>query len=430
MTPLRIFIVAGEPSGDILGAKLVAALNSKEIGSYTLEKLLGNYKDSLLPRIMDAIPEIPKLHQQIQFSFVGIGGEEMQSVGVELVYDYSDIAVMGLFEVITSIPRVYLRLQQAYRAVLAYKPDLVITIDSPGFCFRLVEKLRDLLPKDHTDTLFIHYVAPTVWAYKPERAATVKRLYDSIMLILPFETNYFRDMPHLYVGNPVVEDENIALTDREKMIDTSYNKSMISLFPGSRKQELTRHMPILVETIRIISNIHQQNKYTFAIHTLDYLEDYLHDWLEKNALDLIKNGVVTIVANAAIKALTLRCSRLALVKCGTATLNVLAAKVPMIVFYKLSPVSAWIMKKKLQIQNFALANIVLGKKVVPEFIQNDCIPEKLAKAAIEILKDSKKAHIENYYIKLWDIFGANEKQTPSQKAARYIIDLFFLKKII
>ena len=398
------------------------------------------------------MPEIPAPDQKIQFTFYGVGGKEMESAGVELMFDYQDIAVMGLVEVISSIPRIYLRLQQAKKAILAFQPDVVITIDSPGFCFRLVEELREIMqkksiycrlveklcktmPKKSTDCLFIHYVAPTVWAYKHERAETIKRLYDSIILILPFETHYFADMPHIYIGNPVVEDKTFETDiNQEKLLKKlklPQKSNLISLFPGSRKQEIKRHMPILVSCIRMIIDQSPSQNYLFIIHTLDYLAEFLNNWLEDNASDLANIQAIKVISDQESKNATLRCSKLALVKGGTITLNVLAFQIPMIVFYQVAPLTARIMQRKCQIKNFALANLILDRIVVPEFIQNDCTAENLANAALKILAENNSVRAQDtYYKKLWDILGANEKQTPSEKAARHLVDSLFLNKII
>jgi lipid-A-disaccharide synthase len=371
----NICILAGEPSGDLIGAKLIRALRNT-----------GH-----------------------EFDIFGVGGREMEREGLKSFFDIKDIAIMGYTEVITSIPRIFKRIRTTVQECRNHYPSLVITIDSPGFNFRVVKRLRQEL---RDEIPILHYVAPTVWAYKPERAKIVASLYDHLFLLLPFEKKYFDEVGvgSTFVGHHIGEDlANISLlTDEER--------DVITIMPGSRKQELKLHLPIIKEVITKLKEKYGTT-YRFFIPTVNFLEWQLEQMME-DMPDVI------ISSDPKIKKDMMSHSAIALTKSGTATVELMAYSVPQVVFYKVSGFSAWYIRSKLKIKNFCIANLLLGKEVVPELIQENCTVEKIFTQVSHLLDDPEaRAYQKEYFTKAMKMLRFGQCPTPSEIVAQKIIEL-------
>ncbi len=342
--PLIIYIIAGEPSGDLLGARLMRSLRAKS-------------KREIL--------------------FYGIGGDKMAEQGISSLFPYHDLSMMGFVEIIPHLFRTLTHISSTIADITAKQPDMVITIDSPGFCFRVVEKLR----KNNFKSKFVHYVAPTVWAYKPERAEKCARLFDHMLLLLPFEAPYFEKvgLGCSFVGHPAVCESKVGnASDFRAKYELSPEVPVFCLLPGSRKGEIKRHMPIFASAIALLARCYPRLVLFIAVP--DYALHHLAPFLNTCPFRVIiaedeqdkKNGMVA--------------SNFAFVKSGTVTFEVAAAATPMLVAYRVNRISAWLLRRMITTKFVNLINILSGREVIPELLQEYSNPLMIASCANTILK--------------------------------------------
>ena len=259
-----------------------------------------------------------------ELNFSGIGGEQMTSEGLKSLFPMSDLSVMGLVEILPRISLLRRRLRETAKAIREINPDVLITIDSPGFNFRLIELLQDLnFPK-------IHYVAPTVWAWRPSRAKKMSEFYDHLMVLLPFEPEYFKygDMKCTFVGHPATEEvpEELGLKFRQerKLSD----KTILGIFPGSRRSEVLRMLPLFGETLRELSDKFPQLE--VVITTIPHLSTLV------SSMTINWTVNVTLVNSFIERKGAQRACDVGLAASGTITTELAAAKVPVIVGYKVA----------------------------------------------------------------------------------------------
>ena len=342
-------MVAGEPSGDQLGAGLMRFL-----------------KRELDDRIV----------------FAGVGGEQMRSEGLESLFPMSDLSVMGFSEVLPRLLLLNRRIKQTELAVRSLNPDILVTIDSPGFTFRLAKKVQKLgFPK-------VHYVAPTVWAWKPSRARKMSKLYDHLMVLLPFEPQYFnyQGMECTFVGHPIAKETSSELGAKFRQDRNIQNKKTLGIFPGSRKSEVLRMLPIFTNVVDKLSM--DFPRLEIIITTVPHLKPLISlltdDWKLKP----------TIVDSFLERKAAHQACSVALAASGTITTELAAAKVPVVVGYKVSPFTAFLARRLLKISHVSLVNIVAGKRIIPEFVQNECSSKNLLKEVRELLISSSARQLQ------------------------------------
>lgn len=408
----RIFLIAGEASGDLLGQGIVR----------TLRQLYVNADRNLELR--------------------GVGGELMRNSGMELVLHYSKISVIGFIESILSIPRIWFASRKILKAIKEFKPDLILTIDFPGLNCRLVKSLRRM----GITATYVHYVAPTVWAYKPERAQKIAQLFDHILLLFPFEKRYFQHMPHTVVGHPITEripTRSITATspnrsaiapvtpDSPRLPVTVGDKHhslrhrfpagyvKILIMPGSRASEAKRHIRLLLATIPLLRREIEERlgitEVRFVMPVLPHLRSTMTaacagiDNIEL-CNDTYDNAAVT--------------SDLALVKIGTSLLEVITLGVPLISFYRASPLTSLILSRLLKLRFFALPNIIANKQIIPELVQHNCTPQSLSAAAIHLLTDQRARKTQQRECgKIIASLSNHNNVAPNLKAAQTIVEL-------
>lgn len=379
----HIFLIAGEPSGDALGAKLMRSLTKKAGG------------------------------RNLRFS--GIGGERMIAEGFRSLFDMSELSVMGFAEVLPHIRHLRQRMEDLAEIIADANPDMLITIDSPGFCTRLVKKLRRKYQKTFP---MIHYVAPTVWAYKPKRAKKFAELYDHLLVLLPFEPPYFEaeGLPATFVGHPIVE-EPIKFGEGRQfrlMRDIAPSALVVTVLAGSREGEIARLLPVYRQAFEQLA---------LSFHGMTVLLPTLPHLLEKVKFAVRDWPIRTIVtADTAEKYAGYAASQVALVKSGTATLEVAMARVPMVVAYKVNFLTAWLLKCMIKVPYVTLINLILGKQVIPELLQWDCTPLQLAKAVESLVleRSTAEAQILACHEALKQL-GQGGKEMPSEKAADVVL---------
>ncbi len=335
---MKIFVIAGEASGDWLGTKLIRELRAHD--------------------------------EKVEISIVG--GKKMEGEGLSSLFPSTELSIMGFAEILPHIPRLKRRIAQTVKAIREFKPDVVVTIDSPGFNFRVVKQLQDLRP----DVKFVHYVAPTVWAYKPERAAKTAALFDKLLCILPFEAPYFTDegLDAKFIGHPMLEDrlgegDAAAFKARHGVDD------FICLMPGSRKGELKRMLPVFH---KVTDALDTKFVIIAADHAKFTLEASTKNW--KNP-PLIVDNAEKLDCFAASKA--------GVIKSGTAGLEYAFAGKPFVVAYKVNPMSAYMMRRMIRIKSVNLVNILLDNEVIPELLQEDCEAGYIVDNLMAALADPK-----------------------------------------
>ncbi|MGB1540318.1 MAG: lipid-A-disaccharide synthase, partial [Rickettsiales bacterium] len=299
----------------------------------------------------------------------------------------------------------------------ATQPDVVITIDAPGFCFRVAKACRKHWPKGTKSApRFIHYVAPSVWAYKPGRAKKVAALYDHVLTLLPFEPPYFDDagMEATFVGHPLVETAEDIAPDGI-MFRTRHaipgDAPLVAALPGSRLGEVKRHLPLLREATALL--IQQEPKLVMTMPVVPHLTAAVREMTQHWPCKLVVVNESTEKWNA------FDAANIALAKSGTVTLELALFNTPMVVFYKVNPVSAWLIKQMLRVPYVSLINILADAHVVPELLQDDATPEALSEAALLLLHSSnaQTKACEEGLRKL----GLGDAKTPSEKAAEVVL---------
>ena len=368
----KVFIVAGEASGDALGAKLIKSL----------------------------------IETKENFEFKGLGGSKMAAEGCTSYFDISDISVMGFAEVLPKIPKLLFRIRQLVKAACEFKPDIVITIDSYSFNHRLVRRLRKIFNKSIP---FVHFVAPTVWAYKPNRVKTIAALYDHQILLLPFEKPYFdkANVNSTFIGHPIIED----LASQE--LEGVSRENLIVIMPGSRKQEIKYHAKIFYDAIKFFDH----EDYKFFIPTVPHLEQFVREIFSDG-------GKFIISSNPLDKKEYFKKAKAAIVKSGTSSIEMMLYEIPCLVAYKMSPITYWWIKRQVNIKYVTLCNLILDYPIIPELIQNECTASNIAtKLSLLIYDHSTRAKMINCYKNALDQLGRNSIEAPSQKAASIILRL-------
>lgn len=345
--PRVIYLIAGEASGDLLGAHLMRALK----------------KQSDRP-----------------LRFHGIGGDRMKAEGLVSLFPYQDLSLLGFTEVLPHIMRIFARINTTVEDVITKHPETVVTIDVPGFSFRVVEKLRE----EGFKANFIHYVAPTVWAYKPERANICADLFDKMMVLLPFEPPYFKavNLPCTWVGHPVVKETAVGDgTAFRKQYNIAEHTTLLTLLPGSRQSEIKRHMPVFAQTATLLAQQYPDIALATAVprNMMPFVADYFKDCPFR--------AVVT--ANEQDKKNAIAAANLAIVKSGTVTLEVAMAKTPMVIAYRVNPISAWMFRRISLTRYVNLINIMKNKEIYPEMLQELCSPIFLANAGAALLRSKE-----------------------------------------
>ncbi len=382
------FLIAGETSGDLLGASLMRALK---------KKLNGNVR------------------------FVGVGGPAMQAEGLDLLFPHTELMHFGIIEVLRHIPRLLKRIDQCAEAVLETRPSALITIDSPDFSFRVAKKVHSKLASSPRmrGSIFplIHYVAPTVWAWRPGRAKKIAKFLDHLLAVLPFEPPYFtrEGLACTFVGHSLVEGG--ASKGNAKAFRAARGIAsealLLTVLPGSRKSELARLLPVFRQ---VVQNLHKKHpRLEIAIPTVPHLKAVV-------AGEVATWGVrAHMIESEKDKYDSFAASKAALACSGTVALELALARLPAVIGYKVNELSA-ILFRPFIIARFAnLVNIMHDKAVVPEFIQYTCRPEKLTEAIDTLLTNEKARQEQIEALSATAAWLGQGQFVPSEIAAETIL---------
>lgn len=380
---MHIYLIAGEQSGDLLGARLMPELKTK------------------------AGP-----------AFSGIGGPQMEAQGLKSLFPMSELSLMGFVEILPHLPRLLRRIDQTVADILEKKPDILVTIDSPGFVFRVARKLREHWPKGSAGApRFVHYVAPSVWAYKPKRARKLSQIYDQVLTLLPFEPSYFEaeGMQANFVGHPLVETgfsgDGVLFRTRHGI---GADAKVIAVLPGSRAGEMRRHLPVLRETMAQLARQYPQAVTVMPCvpHLMEATRQKTQDWPTR----------LLIVDQSQEKWDAFDAADVAIAKSGTVTLELALTKTPMVVMYKVHPLSAWLMRRMIRTPYVTLVNILEQREVVPELLQEEASTDRILREVKTLLskENVRQMQLKAFHAALTKL-GLGAPNTPSQKAAEAIL---------
>lgn len=374
----NIFIVAGEPSGDVLGARLMAALR----------------------RLTDG-----------RVRFAGVGGEAMRREGLASLFPLDDLAVMGFVEILPRLPKILSRLRDVERAVIAARPDVVVTIDAPGFNLRLARRLRA------RGVRCVHYVAPQLWAWRPGRARKLVGLFDRMLTLFPFETAFFAGLgiETCLVGHPAVEAAPPEAGDLRMRLAIAPSAPVLLMLPGSRVGLVRRMMPIYADAAERLARSIPGLVILIPVvaATRAMVTDAVAGW----RVD------VRVLDAASDKRAALATARAALTISGTSTLELALAGMPMVVAYRTNPLSAFLARRLVRVSHVALPNLILGRGVIPELLQDACTAETLANAAALLMTDSAAAQAQRDALATLRTQLGADGPPPSERAARAVLEV-------
>ena len=335
---MKLFLIAGEPSGDRLGAALMSGLKS-------------------------LVPDV---------EFAGVGGPLMQAMGMTSLFPMDELSVMGIAEVLPKYLHLKRRIAEAAAAALALDPAALITIDSPDFCLRVAAIAKQAKPTLRT----IHYVAPSVWAWRPGRAAKMARVIDHVLALLPFEPPYMTaaGMTCDFVGHPVVAEIPVP-----SLRPTFGDSPLILALPGSRRSEVARLAPVFGQTMSAVAL--RYPKLRVALPTLDHIAPMV--------ADLTKDWPIAphIITDTREKRSALATANAALAASGTVSLELAAHGCPMVIAYDMHPATLWLMRRMAKIDTVTLVNLVSETRVVPEYIGENCRAALIAPSLLSLLDD-------------------------------------------
>ena len=336
-------IIAGEASGDLHASRLVRAMNDKDPS----------------------------------FFFFGIGGNALKDAGVRILFDSSELAVVGITEVFSKIPHIFKALSTSKNLLKSLRPELIILVDYPDFNFKVAAYAKKLgIP-------VLYYISPQIWAWRQGRLKKIKKIVDYMAVILPFEAEYYKkqNIPVSFVGHPLLEADAFQ-KNKEINIkkEDETNLYTIGLLPGSRYGEILRHLPVLLESAEILNNKLKNIKFIISRASSvkkEFVEDIVNKHRGRAEYELTSDSVINICAK----------SSLIVAASGTVTLETAITGTPMVIIYKMSAASYWLGRALISVPHIGLANLVAGKSIVPELIQSKASPENIAEKVYEMLNN-------------------------------------------
>ncbi len=357
---MRLLVIAGEASGDLHGAGVIKELNKKHKG----------------------------------IDIFGIGGDKMQNAGMNLVYHINELSVMGLWEVIKKLPTIRSVTKTLETVVKHKKPDAILLIDYPGFNLRFAEKAHQLGIK------IFYYIAPQLWAWHAGRIKKIKKYVDKVFVVFSFEEDIYKKagIDVEFVGHPLLDvlDEPLPKADFCKRYDFDKAEPIVGLFPGSRKQELLEIFPVMLNAAKMLS---EEKNAQIAVGVASVFEgDFIRSFLnEKSNFKLMYNATYDLMKN---------CDA-AIVTSGTATLETAYYQTPMVIVYKTSWLTYFVGRLLVKIKNIGLVNIVAGKKVIPELIQNNFTAKNIYREIKKYLENEKiKSETQKELLKIREKLGS------------------------
>lgn len=386
---LRLFIISGEQSGDALGASLVRELRRRGYDADHLE-------------------------------LAGVGGEHLAEEGMQSLFPQSDIAVIGVSAVIGRLRLLARRIRETVDAVIKAQPDLLLTIDSPDFAFRVAARVRRRAPS----IPIVHWVCPSVWAWRPWRARKIRPYIDRILALLPFEPKALAELngpKTVFIGHPLIEQlADLRPSGPECMIRDDAQAPRILLLPGSRRSETTRLLQLFGEVGAKLAE--RFPKAEFVLPTVSHLE--------KSVVEGVRSWPfpVRVISGHAEKRAAFREARVALAASGTVTLELALSGVPTVAAYRVGAVEAMVARRVVRVPSVILPNLVLESRVVPELLQEHATVSALFEAVGELIEEgARRSRQLQAFAELEDRMTLSPEavawRSPSQRAVDEVLDV-------
>jgi lipid-A-disaccharide synthase len=376
----HVFLVAGEDSGDRLGAALVAAIKQRSLG---------------------------------RARFSGVGGSHMAQAGVPSLFPLGDLAIMGFAGIPASLPKILQRIRETANAIIAAKPDVLVIIDSPEFTHRVARRVRAGTPA----IPIVDYVCPSVWAWRSGRARAMRAYVDHVLALLPFEPAVMQRLGGpacTFVGHPLSERAASLRPNTEEARRRLGDPPLLLVLPGSRASEIRRMAGVFRNCVEMVAE---------RIGALEVVVPAVPRLADAVAAATARWRVPTrVVTGASEKDAAFRTARAALTKSGTSTLELALAGIPMVAAYRVPLLEELAARLLVKVPSVILANLVLGENVVPEFLQRDCTPAKLAAALLPLLRDTPEHRRQVEAFSRLDLIMQIGKAAPSDRAAAVVLD--------
>ena len=336
----KIFVLTGEPSGDKLASKVISQLKSS----------------------------------RNDIEYLSVGGEHLKSLGIKSLYDLNEVTYLGFTRVLLNIFKIKKKINETVDKIIEFNPDILFSVDSPDFTLRVAEKVKKLKSSIKT----IHYVAPQVWVWREHRVKKLKIFLDHILLLFPFEKQYFEkeNINCTFVGHPLLEDNEKNKIDIKNVIGE--DKKIISIFSGSRTSEINVLTPILLKFIKMMKE--KYDDIHFIFHTTNEHRETLKNQVLKED---IKN--CDVISDERIKSYILKKSTFAVAKSGTISLEICNANVSSIIIYKMNFINFFIVKMLVNVKFANIINIAAGKEIIPELLQEKCNAKNIFNKVDEFL---------------------------------------------
>ena len=387
---MKVFVIAGEPSGDHLGAALMAGLR----------------------QLRDGV------------RFEGIGGPAMAGQGLESRFAMEELSIMGLAEVLPRYFALKRRIRETAQAIVEATPDVVITIDSPDFCLRVLAQARAARPRLRT----VHYVAPSVWAWRPGRAARMAPLVDHVLALLPFEPPYMQaaGMSCDFVGHPITAEPVATPADAAAFRaeqGIAADVPLLLVLPGSRRGEIERLGPRFADALRRVLPRHPGARLLVpsVAAQAGRMRALIADW---PGAPILLDAARTPPAT---KRAAFRAADAALAASGTVSLELAAAEVPMLIAYDFNPLTRALMKRLALVDTVTLVNLVSESRAIPECILHDCRPDRIAPAFLRVLDDPAHRETQRAAMALTMERLGRGGEAPGLRAARSVLG--FLERV-
>ena len=374
----KIFILTGEPSGDKLASTVISKLK----------------------------------HKHFDIEFLCLGGIHLNALGIKSIYDLKEITYIGFTSVILNIFKIKKIINKTVEKIIEFKPDILLSVDSPDFTLRVVEKVKKINPNIKT----IHYVAPQVWAWREGRVKKFKKFLDHVLLLFKFETKYFDNekIPNTFVGHPLLEQEIKSKIDLSNIIRN--DKKIISLFCGSRSSEVNLLLPILISFIELMNK--KFENFIFIFHATNENKELIKDKIKSEKLINVE-----VVSDESIKIQILHKSVFAVSKSGTISLEICNAKVPSIIIYKMNFINFFIVKFLVKTKFANIINIINQKEIIPELIQKECNSKEIFRSVVYFLKNPEL--MKKQILDVDKTLNEIKSKTSSSSEATEVVSSYF-----
>ena len=373
----RIFILTGEPSGDKLASKVISKLKNSK-------------------------PDI---------DYLSVGGEHLNALGIESLYDLKEITYLGFTKVLLNIFEIKKKIDETVNKIIEFNPDILFSVDSPDFTLRVVKKVKRI--KSNIKT--IHFVAPQIWVWRKHRVKQLKLFLDHVLLLFPFEKKYFdkENVQSTFTGHPLLEDDDKSKIDVSQIIKN--NKKIFSIYPGSRLSEINILTPILFEFVKMMNEKYKD--LFFVFHSTNEHVRLIQNLLLKERL---KN--CGTISDDKIKSQVLKSSMFAVAKSGTISLEICKAKIPSIIIYKMNMINFFIIKMLVKVKFANIINITAGEEVIPELLQSKCNSKEIFSVVDKLLTDQHA--LEKQIRKSQEIIKDFKTESSSEIASKVLLNHF------